>query len=160
MTRHTVATRPEASHRAFRAPGREASAMILGVFTELMGTGGVQRVSIHSAAVLARYARRRDRPLRLLSLNDPAGEHELRVADDRVAVVGFGRSKARLVAAALSAVPRTGLMYIGHPNLAPLGIVARLVRPRVRYCVATHGVEVWERLPLNLRGVHRAMMML
>jgi glycosyltransferase involved in cell wall biosynthesis len=125
--------------------------MILGVFTELMGTGGVQRVSVHSAAALVRFASRQDRPVRLLSLNDPVGEHDLRVADDRVAIVGFGRSRARLIAAALSAVPRTGLMYIGHPNLAPLGIVARLVRPQVRYCVATYGVEVWERLPAPRR---------
>lgn len=86
-------------------------------------------------------------PVRFLSLNDPLGWHELDVADERIAVQGFGGSKVRFALATFAAAPHIDFAYIAHPNLAPLGIVAKLLRPRAWYCVATYGIEVWEPLP-------------
>jgi glycosyltransferase involved in cell wall biosynthesis len=41
----------------------------------------------------------------------------------------------------------TRLVCIGHANLAPLGASLRMLNPRIRYQVATHGIEVWQPLP-------------
>src|SRR6185369_3494269 len=120
---------------------------VLGLFTELLTAGGIQRTSLHAAATLTAFARKEERPVRFLSLNDPLGQHKLDVADERIAVQGFGGSKVRFALATLAAAPHIGFAYIAHPNLAPLGIVAKLLRPRAWYCVATYGIEVWEPLP-------------
>jgi phosphatidyl-myo-inositol dimannoside synthase len=134
--------------RALKRTVRGASRRtVLGLFTELMAPGGIQRISLHAAAALTAFARREEKPVRFLSLNDPLGQHELDVADERIAVQGFGGSKVRFALATLAAAPHIGFAYIAHPNLAPLGIVAKLLRPRAWYCVATYGIEVWEPLP-------------
>ncbi|MFQ5914083.1 MAG: glycosyltransferase family 4 protein [Nitrospinota bacterium] len=125
--------------------------MILGLFTELLAPGGVQRVGRHTFAVLTALAREQGLSCRLLSLNDPSGRHELRVGDLAVTFQGFGRRKARFVLAVLAEAPRVRLAHIGHPNLAPLGLLVKLLRPSARYSVAAHGFEVWESLPLVRR---------
>jgi glycosyltransferase involved in cell wall biosynthesis len=112
-----------------------------------MAPGGIQRISLHAAAALTAFARKEERPVRFLSLNDPLGQHELDVAGERIAILGFGGSKVRFALATLAAAPHIDFAYIAHPNLAPLGIVAKLLRPRAWYCVATYGIEVWEPLP-------------
>lgn len=116
-----------------------------------MAVGGVQRISLHTAAALTSLARQRGRPVRLFSLNDPWGRHELGACGERFTVFGFGRSKARLTAAVLAAAPRMDFAYVGHPNLGLLGVLAKVLRPRAWYCVATYGIEVWKPLPLLRR---------
>jgi glycosyltransferase involved in cell wall biosynthesis len=137
--------------RAERAPDTAvlgaSRCIVLGLFTELMTSGGIQRTALHAAAALVDLARREERPVRFLSLNDPVGRHELRVAGEVVPLLGFGGVKARFALATVATVRHIGFAYIGHPNLAPLGIVAKLLRPRAWYCVATYGIEVWEPLP-------------
>ena len=54
--------------------------MIVGLFTDLIPVGGVQLAGRHTAAVLARLAAERKWETQFLSLNDAAGEHELKVA--------------------------------------------------------------------------------
>lgn len=133
--------------RALKRAVRGASPRtVLGLFTELMAPGGIQRISLHAAAALAAFARKEERPVQFLSLNDPQGRHELDVADERIAIRGFGGSKVRFALATLAAVPHIGFAYIGHSNLAPLGIATKLLRPKTWYCVATYGIEVWEPL--------------
>ncbi|MBI4506383.1 MAG: glycosyltransferase, partial [Chloroflexi bacterium] len=130
--------------------------MIVGAFTGLLGPGGIQMISRHTAAVLTAFTAARGRPGRVLSLNDPPGIHELAVDGYAFRFEGFGRHKGRFTLAVASAARRTSLAYIGHPNLAPFGLLLRLVRPAARYAVATYGIDVWERLPfpgrLGLRG--------
>jgi phosphatidyl-myo-inositol dimannoside synthase len=150
-----TALRDELRGRLERAPDAAvqgaSSRMVLGLFTELMTSGGIQRTSLHAAAALVDLARREERPVRFLSLNDPVGWHELRVAGEVVSLRGFGGVKARFALATVVTVPHIGFAYIGHPNLAPLGIVAKLLRPRAWYCVATYGIEVWEPLSVFRR---------
>ncbi len=135
--------------------------MILGVFPELLTPGGIQRIGQHTAAVLTSLARSRDLACHLISLNDPPGCHTLEVGDVAFPIQGFGRQKGRLVLSVLKAAHRTRLAYFGHPNLAPLGLILRCVRPSVRYYVTTYGIDVWEPLPLSsrlgLRWAHAVM---
>ncbi len=122
--------------------------MILGLFTELLSIGGVQRAGRHTAAVLAAYAEARAIPYRFLSLNDPLGPHRLSTGATQFTVSGFARQKARFIRTALSAMrTRPGLLVAAHPNLAPLAWAIRALQAQTRSIVLTHGIEVWTPLP-------------
>jgi glycosyltransferase involved in cell wall biosynthesis len=125
--------------------------MILGVFPELLTAGGIQRIGCHTAAVLASFARDQKLACQLLSLNDPAGHHEVQVGSHTFTIRGLERRKTQLFLSVLTAAPKTRLAYIAHPNLAPLGLLLKCIRPSVHYLVATYGIDAWEPLPLLRR---------
>lgn len=122
--------------------------MFLGLFSELLAPGGIQRVGRHAAAVLSTLASAKKLPCRLLSLNDPPGAQRIALGKLSLTVEGFGRDKMRFARVVLALARHTRVAYLGHPNLATLGLVLRLAQPTVRYWVATHGLEVWEPLPI------------
>ena len=121
--------------------------MLIGLFTELEGTGGVQRASRHLAAVLSEFAASRHMECRLLSLNDTPELHRMAVGGKEFVFTGCERSKARFTATAVRAARRHGKVVLaGHPNLGPVAQTMRIVAPRLKTIVCTHGVEVWEPL--------------
>jgi glycosyltransferase involved in cell wall biosynthesis len=125
---------------------------LVGVFTELLVRGGIQRVSCSMAALLVKHAREQGgMDYSLISLNDPRGTHQLTSDGISFSVQGAGRNKKHFLLSALQASSSTSFLYIGHPNLAPVGLVAKAIRPAVRYAVSAHGYEVWEPLPLPAR---------
>ncbi len=121
--------------------------MIIGLFPELQSSGGVQRVGRHIAAALAEYAKQSGADYRFLSLNDPPGLHSDAVGACRFDFSGYERAKGRFLIAALGAsAPGHTVVISAHPNLAPLALAMRVVAPRLRSVVHTHGIEVWNRL--------------
>jgi phosphatidyl-myo-inositol dimannoside synthase len=126
--------------------------VLIGLFTELNGTGGVQRVSRHLAAVLSEFATSRHLDYRLLSLNDTRELHRMSVGGKEFVFTGCERSKARFAATAIRAASRHGkLVLAGHPNLGPVAQTMKLVAPRLKTIICAHGVEVWEPLPAMRR---------
>lgn len=134
------------------AAGRQTR-MILGVFTGLLAAGGIQRMARHSAAVLLSLSQVRGEQLQLLSLNDPTGQHWVEVDGAAFRIRGFGRSKSQLAWAVLAAAPSTSVACLGHPNLAPLGFLLKVLRPagRCKVAVQVYGTDVWEPLSLIRR---------
>lgn len=129
--------------------------MILGLFTQLLTEGGIERVGRHTAVVLTAVAREGGVPCRILSLNDARGMHTVRVNDLSAQVEGFARSKIRFITAAVTAAPRATLAYFGHARLAMVGVLMKAARPKLRMWVHLHGVEVWEPLPAMARRALR-----
>src|SRR5690242_17802756 len=125
--------------------------MWIGVFPEFSGIGGVQQVSRQMGAVLAETARARDLPCELLSLNDALGPRSFQEGEHSYKFTGFDRNKSSLFLRLLRSAPRIDRLYLGHVNLAPLAWLLRRFRPRMRYWVVAHGVEVWQPLPLLRR---------
>lgn len=126
--------------------------MIIGLFSELNGTGGVQRASRHMAAVLSDFAANRHLDCRLLSLNDTRELHRLTIGGKEFAFTGCERSKSQFATAAIRAANWRGkLALAGHPNLGPVAQSIKVVAPRLKTIVCTHGVEVWEPLPMLRR---------
>lgn len=122
--------------------------MLIGLFTELAGKGGVQRASRHLAAVLTEFAASRHLDCRLISLNDTRELHRMSVGGKEFVFTGCERSKSRFTATAVRAASRHGKVVLaGHPHLAPVAQAMRLTAPRLRTIVCAHGVEVWEPLP-------------
>jgi phosphatidylinositol alpha-1,6-mannosyltransferase len=133
---------------ALRYDTRQTRRVLIGLFSELEGTGGVQRASRHLAAVLSEFAASRRLDYRLLSLNDTRELHRMTVGGKEFVFTGCERSKARFLATAVRAAKRHGKVVLaGHPNLGPVAQAMRIAAPRLRTIVCTHGVEVWEPLP-------------
>ena len=104
------------------------------------------------AAVLNEFATSRHLDCRLLSLNDSRELHRINLAGREFTFTGYARSKAHFAMAAIRAARRRGKAVLaGHPNLGPVAQAVRLGAPGVKTIVSTHGVEVWEPLPLLRR---------
>jgi phosphatidylinositol alpha-1,6-mannosyltransferase len=120
---------------------------IVGLFTDVLPAGGVQRAGRHVAAVTAKVASDRGMASRFLSLNDPQGLHTVRVGSLEFSVSGYAGSKTQFALAALRAAGRKSALVIAlHPHLAPV-VWAMKARGRLfRSIVFSHGVEVWQSL--------------
>jgi glycosyltransferase involved in cell wall biosynthesis len=68
-------------------------------------------------------------------------------------LAGFGANRSKFVKAALGAVVRgeVELVLAGHVNYAPLCLILKLLRPRLKFGVVIYGWDVWFRLPLLRR---------
>jgi phosphatidyl-myo-inositol dimannoside synthase len=120
---------------------------IVGLFTDVLPAGGVQRASRHVAAVAAKFASERGMSARFLSLNDPQGLHTVRVGSLEFSVSGYAGSKVQFALAALRAAGRKpALVFALHPHLAPIVWGMRARGRKFRSIVFTHGVEVWQPL--------------
>ena len=137
--------------------------MLIGLFPELDAPGGVQRAGRHLAAVMTEFAGSRGLECRILSLNDKAELKRLNVTGREIVFTGCARAKGNFLTAALKSARRASskgkkapkLVVAGHPNLAPVVRALRLVTPRLKSIVSTHGVEVWQPLPRVRRNALR-----
>jgi phosphatidylinositol alpha-1,6-mannosyltransferase len=123
----------------------------MGLFPELLGTGGIQEAGRQTVGALSTIADERGWQLEILSLNDASGEHHLQSTHRSIRFLGFGRRKISLLShatwQALSPARETlCLVLAGHPNLAPAAHWIKGFSRSVRTIVVTHGVEVWSRL--------------
>jgi phosphatidyl-myo-inositol dimannoside synthase len=120
--------------------------LILGIFGSLMERGGVERAGHHMAAGIAALSRKRGQQYRIFALNDAPRLHEARTENVSYSFNGFARNKFALSTAVLRAAREAELACIGHANLAPLGLLVRMLNFRFRYVVATYGIDVWKPL--------------
>jgi glycosyltransferase involved in cell wall biosynthesis len=121
--------------------------MIVGIFTELLSAGGLQRTGRHVASVAAKFAVERGFGYHFLSLNDPHGPHTVGVGSNEFSVSGYARGKSQFVLAALRAAGRQPLLVIAlHPHLAPVVAMMRVPSRKFRSIVFAHGIEVWQPL--------------
>jgi len=120
---------------------------VIGLFTELLSVGGIQRASRHVAAVAAKFAAERGFAYRFLSLNDPQGLHTMLVGPNEFQFSGHARDKSQFTLAALRAAGRRPLLVIAlHPHLATVVMAMRLRSRKFRSIVFAHGLEVWQPL--------------
>jgi phosphatidyl-myo-inositol dimannoside synthase len=121
---------------------------IVAFFPALLSTGGIQEASRLTAAALTDIAKAQNWSTDFLSLNDPLGRQDLATSKGTIPFLGFGRSKMRF---ALSAVGCAGgstrIVFAAHPNLALPAAQMKLLHPKLKMVVISHGVEVWQRLP-------------
>ena len=120
---------------------------IVGLFSDVLPAGGIQRAGRHVAAVAAMVASDRGMAARFLSLNDPQGLHTVHVGPLEFSVSGYARSKTQFTLAAMRAAGRKPALVIAlHPHLAPIQWAMRARAGNFRSIVFAHGVEVWQPL--------------
>ncbi len=120
---------------------------IVGLFTDVLPSGGVQRAGRHVASVTARLASERGMTARFLSLNDPQGLHTIHVGSLEFSASGYAGSKIQFALAAMRAAGRNPALVMAlHPHLAPIVWAMRARNRKFQSIVFTHGVEVWQPL--------------
>jgi glycosyltransferase involved in cell wall biosynthesis len=133
--------------------------MIVGLFTDLISIGGVQMAGRELAAALESIAAGYGYQTRFLSLNDPAGIHQMDFAGRSFQFTAFGGSKLGYLTECLRRTDPI-LILAAHPHLAlPAQLVAKSARSKNRppVVVCSHGVEVWRPLSLLRKaGMSRA----
>ena len=136
--------------------------VLIGLFPELDGPGGVQRAGRHLAAVLAEFAANRAMDYQLLTLNDSPDQHRMNIGNREFTFTGCARAKGRFTAAALRAARlRAKLVLAGHPNLGPVTAAMKLMAPKLKTIICTHGIEVWEPLSgMRRRALRKADLIL
>jgi phosphatidylinositol alpha-1,6-mannosyltransferase len=136
--------------------------VLIGLFPELDAPGGVQRAGRHLAAVLSEYAASHGMQCRLLSLNDSPELHRMSVGERSFVFTGSDRGKTRFTVSAIRAARRKPKVVLAaHPNLGPIVEAMRLIAPRMKSIICTHGIEVWEPLSaLRRRALRRANVVL
>jgi len=99
---------------------------------------------------------------RLISLNDSPELHRMTLGEREFVFTGCDRAKGRFIMTALRAARRkVKVVLAAHPNLGPLVQAMRVVAPRLKSIVCTHGVEVWEPLSaLRRRALRHASVVL
>jgi phosphatidyl-myo-inositol dimannoside synthase len=132
------------------------SQRLIGLFPELLGTGGIQEAGRQTVRALSTIARNRGWQLQVFSLNDAQGEHDLLFAGHAVRFQGFGRKKTHFVLSVMRQRQKlrgnhSCLVLAGHPNLAPPASWIKGFSLSVKTVVMTHGIEVWSPLPLLKR---------
>ena len=126
--------------------------MLIGLFPDLDAPGGIQRAGRHLAFVLSEYAASHNMEYRILTLNDTQELHRMRIAEREFVFTGAARGKARFAASAMRAARRRPkLVLAAHPNLGPILSAMKFLAPRMKSIICTHGVEVWDPLPLLRR---------
>ncbi len=120
--------------------------MVVGLFTGLLNHGGVERMGRQMAVVLANYAEQQGQSHCMLSLNDPIGNHEVRVEDMLIVVRGFNRNKSLFIWEFAKLLFKLRLLFLAHPNLAPLIFLVRSLRSSIPCYIVTYGIDVWEPL--------------
>ena len=130
--------------------------VLIGLFPELDAPGGIQRAGRHLAFVMSEYAASHKMESHFLSLNDSRELHRMNIGGREFGFTGADRGKGRFVADALRAARRRPkLVLAAHPNLGPIVRAMRVLAPRMKSIICTHGIEVWESLPSARRNALR-----
>ena len=129
-----------------------SSLMIIGIFPELLGIGGVQESGRQTVRALDAIARKRGWDVQIFTLNDLFGEHRLPSPDHDICFRGFGRKKISFLVHMIryrlfSMGDGVAVVIAGHPNLGLPAWMMKLFSRSVKTIVMAHGVEVWTRLP-------------
>jgi len=147
---------------AFQQSPCQTRRVVIGLFPELDAPGGVQRAGRHLAAVLTEFASSRGMECRLISLNDSPELHRMTLGGREFVFTGCNRAKGRFTVTAIQAARRKAkLVLAGHPNLGTVVQTMRLVAPKLKTIICTHGIDVWEPLTvLRRRALRHANLVL
>lgn len=133
-----------------------ASVRVIGLFSELLGFGGIQEAGRMTVAALGETALQRNWSTDFLSLNDPPGARYFEADNRTISVYGFARGKIHFLLSGANrarrlATQRSSIVLAGHPNLSVVSSVMHAIHPRLKTIVMAHGIEVWKPLGLLRR---------
>jgi phosphatidylinositol alpha-1,6-mannosyltransferase len=121
---------------------------VLVVLTETYSAmGGIQRFNRRLVQALTAAGQGKVRPVGVVALRD----HAVDVPAELRGVVSVARDRGHMVKAVWREARWADLLFVGHINLLPLVLIAKLRRPRLQIFLQVHGIEVWNRGPYRRR---------
>lgn len=107
-------------------------------------TGGVEKVCRGMAFALNQFHQQGKISFNMLSLYDTVPNQQYLAAD---LFEGLGGRSLRGIIKAIQKGIRSDQVILSHINLAPIGLAIKLIRPKTKVILWTHGIEVWR--PIN-----------
>ena len=132
--------------------------MIIGLFSQLNGAGGIQRIGRHTAASIVNYAKNQNEEYSFFSLNDTEGKNELQIEDINFKFVGFEKKKVSLISSVVKMAKQTTGIYINHVNLCPIGFLMKIINPKIDYWVEIYGIDAWDKLSFFKFGLLKKLL--
>ena len=111
--------------------------------TAFSQTGGIEKFNRAFLKALQDISFDEHHQLRVISLYDK--EPDERYIDPTL-FRGFNNLKTRFVVESILRGLNTDLVVLGHINLAPMGLIIKQLKKKVRVVLVTHGIEVWNNL--------------
>lgn len=62
----------------------------------------------------------------------------------RAAITAFGPRRASFILRSIAAARSCRILFLGHINLLPIGLLCKLLAPKIRLVLFVHGDEVWD----------------
>ena len=123
--------------------------------------GGIERICQTAVGIMWQFARKHQLEFNVFSLSDAGGVIHPNGVPEPLKFTGFNGNKLRCAWSVIRLAPRARILFLGHPYLAPLGFIARVLNPSLRYGVMAHGIEVWQLLsPVRRRALRYASLVL
>lgn len=110
-------------------------------------TGGIQKMTRTLAYSLFHISKQKNWEFKLWSLYDSRYDLMKQYIEPG-SFVGFGRNKIKMGWNTLTKATKADIVILSHINLAMLGIIIKILRPKCRVWLVAHGIEVWR--PLNV----------
>ena len=127
--------------------------MILGLQTDTFGTyGGIPTYNRLVCRVLDEFGSSSKSSV-LIAMDKKKCVEQEAPLHPNLRLTGFARNRVRFVAAAIRIAvrDRINLTLAGHLNYAPLCVLLKVLRPRMRFGVLIYGSDAWVKLPLMRR---------
>jgi glycosyltransferase involved in cell wall biosynthesis len=118
---------------------RPKRSITLGLPEVFRSKGGIQRFGTFLLKAVAEFCIGTGTYLRALSLNDVYSEQR-----EIPKLVGANRNKIRFTLDSIKSALSSDLFLIGHVNLSPVGLIASILKPSLRYGVVTYGIDCWD----------------
>jgi phosphatidyl-myo-inositol dimannoside synthase len=61
--------------------------------------------------------------------------------------IGYSGNKLKYTLGILRNTMSSDVLVVGHINLAPVAVIAKLLRPKLKVVLVAHGIDVWYELP-------------
>lgn len=117
-------------------------------------TGGIQKMTRTLGYSLANISKQKKWDFKLWSLYDSRFDLMSQYVEPEN-FVGFGRNKIKLGWDTLTKGTKTDIVILSHINLAMLGIIIKILKPKCQIWLIAHGIEVWRPLNISKRTLIR-----
>ena len=111
--------------------------------TAFSRTGGIEKFNRAFLKALQEISLNERYELRTISLGDKVPDKRY---IDQILFWGSNGMKTRFVTETLLRGLNADLIMLGHINLAPLGLIIKMLKKNVSVVLVTHGIEVWNNL--------------
>ncbi|VDC33966.1 glycosyltransferase family 4 protein [Pseudogemmobacter humi] len=120
----------------------QAGRIVFAALESYSMVGGLQQFNRRVVSALSSLAENAHAPHPVVVLK---GDKPTDVADrpERVRFHACGASRIQFARQLLTAVTSADILLLGHVNLLPFALLARLRRPRLRVVLFVHGHDVW-----------------
>lgn len=106
-------------------------------------TGGIEKFNKAFMKALSEISSDRGLDVQVISSHD--GKIDERYIDES-RFNGFGGKRILFVPFAVAKAIKSDIVILGHINLAPVGLLIKIFKPKVKIYLIGHGIDIWDKV--------------